>query len=510
MDTNYDYMKTLLPLPNHSVALHPMSGGGHAAPLEKYLKRGLASKTMHMVLEDSPHTPPAPILAGGDNKEGDNLNNTFHLTNFLLPDNAQELPTDTQINQPSASGPTSASASAPVSEQSSEQSSEPTKDSKQQSEHIFELDGSKYIIKIEGDKVTNLADLNLFLEKYHINELAEDKQNEFILSIIKCGGLDALIEGNKCDALISNIQHLISAIVNKYNGIIDAPPTAPGPAVAVTAATAVFKIEEIDKNNYKECIVNGDGWCLYRALIRGEALINNISDVTCDNNNKNIEYENEQIPILLKAISEYIGNEEHLNEKYKGNDFEPEEKSLKKYILEHIYDIIQKTNLIEESSGYIEQQIYYSVITKNLSDENKKNKSPDLIKQKINDNSGELITIFKDNIPKYNDQNDINKGPTIWGMDIIIGHIFMKIKRINVEIYQSCDEPHENKYCLINKYKDDTNTNTIRLVGKNNNHFDLLVKKPESSTPPQQQPASTTQPQAGGAFKYKLRRRLQH
>jgi hypothetical protein len=391
MDTNYDYMKTLLPLPTHSVALHAMSGG-----------------------------------AGNQNV--DLSRNAFN-------------------NKSSSAEETSIAVAEPT--------ITPTTTT-------LDIDGVTYYYSKDADGKIDLVGWAGFIQKYHLDLLESDEaRRNFIESIMECGDINKPIQGNECDPLILNISALINAIVDKYKLPLDKEEQS---NVDISSGTInKEELQKVLKQDYKDCPIKGDGWCLYRALIRGKAIIdgdNNKAD--CESNTwlafENAKLQDNSQNGFFPILKDYIRN--HLNDTFKLQYFLVE-KTLQEHILEHINTITNDA----------EKQLFVNA----TADEDK-------------------INIFADNISAFKD-NQFENGPIIWGFDLM-AYIYSKANMINVNILQNCDDDTTN-YCILAAYDIsavDAESKPANLLFDGINHYNLLV---------------SSKPQMGGSqIRYKLKKRI--
>jgi hypothetical protein len=301
---SYDYMKSLLPVPSHSVPLNPMSGGG----------------------------TPLPTIPEG-NDETKNINNA----NNEFPE-----PPDASINQSTAKSstvPTNNLTQFPEGEEnvfgvfdfSKNDTTLAISPAPPISIKEFNIGGDIYYIT-EVDDVTkiNLGDekVKTLIKDFHLELLDEVKQKEFIFSLLKCSDLNSIVQGPVCDPLIENISYLITKINQEYSGVVEVPEviadkeatSATNPAtenlkrnveVAPEESKERKEIGTVEIRKFKNlCNVEGDGWCLYRSLLLAKYLLDTDSDDCGTDAAKKIINENDDIiRIEIERIVQYIRTE---------------------------------------------------------------------------------------------------------------------------------------------------------------------------------------------------------
>ena len=288
---SYDYMKSLLPLPSHSVSLHPMSGGGNALPT---------------------------IPEGND--ETKNINNTNNIHTEITGSPTGVTNNSTQF----AEGEENVFEVFDFSKNNVTPTFAPEKSI---SIKEFNMGGDIYYIS-DVDAVTkiNLDDekVKTLVKDFHLDLLDEVKQKEFIYSLLKCSDLNSIVQGPVCDPLIENISYLITKINEEYSGVVNVSEEAKPASPPIKAETTEYanEIGIVEIRKFKNlCNVEGDGWCLYRALLLAKYLLDADSDDCETDTAKKIKNGNDDtIRSEIERIAQYIRTE-IMNNTAIGNHF---------------------------------------------------------------------------------------------------------------------------------------------------------------------------------------------
>jgi hypothetical protein len=197
--------------------------------------------------------------------------------------------------------------------------------------------------------------------------------------------------------------------------------------------------DTLNKGDYNVQNIVGDGWCLYRSMIRGYAIL---KDPSANDIKDWYKYENNKIkeimPELIKKMKEslddtYIAS---LSSNLNSNS------TFRDYIADYIKQKPDETQNVKTVDEYINSLNIY-----------------------LNDN-------FTD-------------GPLIWGDALISGYIYSKMNNVILNTYQDCSGAKEiancaNKYKLFassKEYIDKSITDHIDILYIGSIHYNLLVKK---------------------------------
>jgi hypothetical protein len=270
---SYDYMKSLLPVPSHSVSLHPMSGGGSES-LPTIPEGNDETKNI-----DNTNIELNAAATNNSTQFAEGHENVFGIFDFSKNNITPSLATEKEIS---------------IKE--------------------FNIGGDIYYI-IDADVPTkiNLADekVRTLVKDFHLDLLDEVKQKEFIYSLLKCSDLNSIVQGPVCDPLIENISYLITKINEQYSGVVEAKATSPSKAIRAETKEYVNEIGTVEIRKFKNlCNVEGDGWCLYRSLLLAKHLLDTDSDDCETDAAKKIKNGNDDtIRSEIERIAQYIRTE---------------------------------------------------------------------------------------------------------------------------------------------------------------------------------------------------------
>jgi hypothetical protein len=174
----HEYMKSLLPVPSHSVPLNPMSGGGDVQ------EGGIVPSTLKAVPEG--------------NNENENLNNYPLVEEKNNNSEPAKVPEAAQVNP-------------------SIKQVEKTIEIKE-----LYLGGDIYYMSdVSNAQQIDLSNASVqsFVNDFHLDLLDPEKQKEFIFSVLNCTDLNSIVQGPVCDPLVENISNLITKINEEYSGV---------------------------------------------------------------------------------------------------------------------------------------------------------------------------------------------------------------------------------------------------------------------------------------------------
>jgi len=186
----HEYMKSLLPVPSHSVPLNPMSGGGDVQ------EGGIVPSTLKAVPEG--------------NNENENLNNDPLVEEKNNNSEAAKVPEAAKMPEP-------AQEAAPAQVNPSIKQVEKTIEIKE-----LYLGGDIYYMPdVSNAQEINLSNVSVqsFVNDFHLDLLDPEKQKEFIFSVLNCTDLNSIVQGPVCDPLVENISNLITKINEEYSGV---------------------------------------------------------------------------------------------------------------------------------------------------------------------------------------------------------------------------------------------------------------------------------------------------
>ncbi len=279
MDSSYDYMKSLLPVPSHSVQLNPMSGGA---------------------IGDLPSIP-----EGNDETKNVNNNSNGFPTEekpSIAENVTEENATQFAEGEENVFGVFDFSKNAVAAKQ--EETPLGIKE--------FNVGGDiYYVTDVDDASKIILGDENIkaIISDFHLELLDEVKQKEFIFSLLKCSDLNSIVQGPVCDPLIENISYLITKINDKYSSVVQAKDQTVAQVPEESIEREEIGVVPIRK--FKSvCNVEGDGWCLYRALLLAKYLLKTDSDdCETDAAKKFRSGNDEEIATEIKKIVQFIKTE---------------------------------------------------------------------------------------------------------------------------------------------------------------------------------------------------------
>jgi hypothetical protein len=424
---SYDYMKSLLPVPNHSVSLHAMSGGGvnnnRTVPKEGNTFFNSFDVGLDKISESKENTNSKENDESKDNNDQNDMNITLPKKGNTFF-NAFNIGLSSEKIEP-----------------------KPVRD--------FNIGGEKYYLyDVSNASQIDLSNVNIltFINDFHLNLLEPDQQREFIFALLKCENMNSIIQGITCDPLITQIGILIDKINESYSNVLKNKLNVIDNAEMnknnnknnsnKSMPDSKKDIDVIDKIAYDKHNVKDDGWCLYRAIIRAYALI---KDPSANDIKDWYEYENNKIKEIMPDL---INNmQQSLDDKYIITINKNINSTLRDYIDEYIKYKPEEVNNVNTVDEYIN-----------------------------------ALNVYKD--------NEFNNGPLIWGDALISGYIYSKMKKIILNTYQDCSGASEipdceNKYKLYassKEYIDKSITDHIDIWYNGHNHYNLLVKKSNTNS----------------------------
>jgi hypothetical protein len=317
MDPSYDYMKSMLSVPSHSVPLNPMSGGGN-----------ITGGVLPTIPEGNDESKNINDENTTQFKEGNE--NVFGIFDINKKDEPVKTQSETSNGFPEP--PTNHPGENVTQFKEGEENVfgvfdmnkkvEPVK--MQESIRIkeFNVGGDiYYITDVEDASKINLEDekVKALIKDFHLDLLDEVKQKEFIFSLLKCSDLNSIVQGPVCDPLIENISYLIAKINEQYSGAIEETKSADEPSVIVGPSGEEQpkepeerkEIGTVEKRKFKTmCNVEGDGWCLYRSLLLANHLMRVDSDDCESDAAKKFKNGNDDtIRTEIERIVQYIRTE---------------------------------------------------------------------------------------------------------------------------------------------------------------------------------------------------------
>jgi hypothetical protein len=292
--------------------------------------------------------------------------------------------------------------------------------------------------------------------------------------LITCPNIDAVIQGIECDVLVRNIIKLINKINKEHENLTE--ETRNEPKVKNNDEEKIINTTKPEVkiiNNFKYSPksefngpykIYGDGWCLYRALIRGKSIANNRKNMP-DGFDRSDQWDAYELDLLKTEVMPKIVE----------------------YMKANLDNKITNSSNKGESST-LRQMIEYETVKPDSKEENIYVSKYKLMRKNEGKNEGKIAA--EDYIARM---SNFDTQPTMWGQPQIIVPIFIKLYNVNVEQYELIEENRipdgvtdnkndfmQNNYMktdISSDIKPDTLKNTIYLLYNGSNHYDLLISK---------------------------------